>query len=244
MIYWDSRGGPLQILQITLTGFIYHCYRAWTLVGGHRLVDHMIVVGASSLRRTLDYLPYDLRVKYRRFTFAKSGLSLNPNNVSKLKKLQWLLRNGSLKSREIILWHDVTNNSITKHPKNFNTKCSPEQLTEIITNFQHQIAAIIYIRRDGTPHIFEKLRKTKPLIIDAIKRLLPKQKQNDIDTVAALSKLHPPPSLELKLLNKVFSKRHNLRSLVLQQRSKSRVRPTKSKRAAAKKKQAAQSSSH
>ena len=42
----------------------------------------MIVVGASSLRRTLDYLPYDLRVKYRRFTFAKSGLSLNPNNVN------------------------------------------------------------------------------------------------------------------------------------------------------------------
>ena len=239
LIYWDSRGGPLHLLQI-----IYLCYRSWTLVGGHRLVDHMIVVGASSLRRTLDYLPYDLRVKYRRFTFTKSGLSLNPNNVSKLKKLQWLLRNGSLKSREIILWHDVINNSITKHPKNFNTKCSPEQLTEIITNFQHQIAAIIYIRRDGTPHIFEKLRKTKPLIIDAIKRLLPKQKQNDIDTVVALSKLHPPPSLELKLLNKVLSKRHNLRSLVLQQRSKSRVRPTKSKRAAAKKKQAAQSSSH
>ena len=232
------------LLQITLTGLIYHCYRSWTLVGGHRLVNHMIVVGASSLRRTLDYLPYDLRVKYRRFTFAKSGLSLNPNNVSKLKKLQWLLRNGFLKSREIILWHDVINNSITKNPKNFNTKCSPEQLTEIITNFQHQIAAIIYIRRDGTPHIFEKLRKTKPLIIDAIKRLLSKQKQNDIDTVVALSKLHPPPSLELKLLNKVLSKRHNLRSLVLQQRSKSRKRPTKSKRAAAKKKQAAQSSSH
>ena len=115
--------------------------------------------------------------------------------MSKLKKLQWLLRNGSLKSREIILWHDVINNSITKHPKNFNTKCSPEQLTEIITNFQHQIAAIIHIRRDGTPHIFEKLRKTKPLIINAIKRLLPKQKQNDIDTGVALSKLHPPPSL-------------------------------------------------
>ena len=138
----------------------------------------------------------------------------------------------------------MINNKITKHPKTFNTKCSPEQLTEIITKFQHQIAAIIYIRRDGTPHIFEKLRKTKPLIIDAIKRLLPKQKQNDIDTVVALSKLHPPPSLELKLLNKVLSKRHNLRSLVLQQRPKSRVRPTKSKRAAAKKKQAAQSSSH
>ena len=205
----------------------------------------MIVVGASSLRRTLDYLPYDLRVKYRRFNFAKSGLSLNPNNVCKLKKLQWLLRNGSLKSREIILWHDVINNSITKHPKNFNRKFSPEQLTEITTNFQHQIAAIIYIRQDGTNHIFEKLRKTKPLTIDAIKRLLPKQKQNDIDTVVALSKLHhPPPSLELKLLNKVLSKRHNLRSVVLQQRSKSRVRPTKSKRAAAKKQQAAQSSSH
>ena len=109
-------------------------------MGGHRLLDHLFVVGASSLRRTLDYLPYDLRVNNRRFTFAKSGLSLNPNNVSKLKKLQWLLRNGSLKSREIILWHDVINNSITKHPKNFNTKCSPEQLTEIITNFQHQIA--------------------------------------------------------------------------------------------------------
>ena len=69
-------------------------------------MDQLIVIGASSLRRTLDYLPYDLRVKYRRFSFAKSGLSLNPNNVSKLKKLQWLLRN------------DVINNSITKHPKN------------------------------------------------------------------------------------------------------------------------------
>ena len=111
----------------------------------------MIVVGASSFRRTLDYLPYDLRVKYRRLIFAKlGGLSLNSNDVSKLKKLQWLLRNGSLKSREIILRHDVINNSITKHPKNFNTKCSSEQLTEIITNFQHQIAAIIYIRRNGT----------------------------------------------------------------------------------------------
>ena len=156
-------------MQITLTGLFYHCYRSWTLVGGHRLVDHMIVVGARSLRRTLDYLPYDIRVKYRRFTFAKLGLSLNPNNVSKFKKLQWFFRNGSLESREIILWHDVINNSITENPKIFNTKCSPEQLTEIITNFQHQIAAIIYIRRDGPLHIFEKLRRTRPLIIDAIK---------------------------------------------------------------------------
>ena len=133
----------------------------------------------------------------------------------------------------------MINNSIIKHPKNFNTTCSPEQLTEIITNFQHQKAAIIDIRQDGTPFIFEKLRKTKPFIIDAIKRLPPKQKQNDIATVVALSKLHPPPSLELKLLNKVLSKLHNLRSLVLQQRLKSRVRPTKPKRTPAKKKQAA-----
>ena len=77
----------------------------------------MIVVGASSLRKTIDYLPYDRRVKYRRFTIAKSGLSLNPNNVSKFKKLQWLLRNGSIKSREILLWHDVINKSTTKHPQ-------------------------------------------------------------------------------------------------------------------------------
>ena len=152
LIYLDGRGGPLQI---TLTGLFYHCYHSWTLVGVHRLVDHMIVNGASSLRRTLDYLPYDLKVKYRRFNFAKSGLILNPTNVSKFKKLQWLLRKGSLKSRETILWHDVINNCITKHPKNFNTKCSPEQLTEIITNFQHQICDHIHSSRQYRSHLWK-----------------------------------------------------------------------------------------
>ena len=142
------------------------------------------------------------------------------------KNLPWLLRGGCLKSEQIVLWHDVINNSLTKHPKKYNTKCTIDQIQGILRKFQPRIRAIAYTRRLGTPFIFDDLRKQDILVIDVIKQLIPKQKAKDFDLV-----LDPSTSTDAKVLKKLFDKQPNLKPLVQKKRSKTRKRLKKQRRA-------------
>ena len=136
----------------------------------------VLVIGASSLRAALDKLPYKQRENLLIRTRSINSLTLNPNSRSKSKKLQWLLRHGCLKrDRDIIIWHDIINNSITTHSSNSQTKLTPEQLITVLQEFQPQIAGIIYFRRVGTPCMFESLRKLDTLVVDALAKLISKQ---------------------------------------------------------------------
>ena len=191
----------------------------------------VLVIGASSLRAALDKLPYKQRKSLLIRTMSINSLTLNPNSRSKSKNLQWLLRHGCLKrERDIIIWHDIINNSITTHSSNSQTKLTPEQLVTVLQEFQPQIAGIIYFRRVGTPFIFESLRKLDTLVVDALAKLISKQRKNSLDFVLDVSQEHINPKIEIHLLKEVHRARNDLKALVRQQRSITRVAPTNEER--------------
>ena len=77
----------------------------------------VFLLGASSLLSAYNMLNY--RKKINGPFFAAPGLSLN--HKDKLKNVNYLLQNkhGKLnRKRDVVLWHDVINNSITPHKSN------------------------------------------------------------------------------------------------------------------------------
>ena len=71
------------------------------------------VVAASSLFHSLNILRPAEKAELDELVYAESGLSLNPHTVRKRQNLQTLLEEHPLVDKEIILWHDVLNNSLS-----------------------------------------------------------------------------------------------------------------------------------
>ena len=66
--------------------------------------------------------------------------------------------------KEIILWHDVLNNSLSKHRTNANTLYPLDDLITYLQSKRHRFKAIIYCRRTRTTDIFDSLMRTGILI--------------------------------------------------------------------------------
>ena len=80
------------------------------------------VIGASSLKRALQNLDFDNRNTLGNFITAIPSLSLNPFVQSDTLKLSFLLDHGILKNtNQLVIWHDILNNSLTPHKSNNNT---------------------------------------------------------------------------------------------------------------------------
>ena len=48
-------------------------------------------------------------------------------------------------------WHDVINNSLSKHRSNNYKQLTPESLIEILKDYKNKIPIIIYVHRQNTP---------------------------------------------------------------------------------------------
>ena len=124
-----------------------------------------MIVAASSLYHSLKDLEQEERRETQQKVYAVPGLSLNHNTLNRGKDLRLLLEQQPLASKQIIIWHDVLNNSIFSHRTNNYT---PGPLDELLANLKskrRQISGIVYCRRTGTPDIFEDLRKTEIIVI-------------------------------------------------------------------------------
>ena len=72
------------------------------------------VIGARSLKRALQNLGFDNRNTLGNFITAIPSLSLNPHVQSHTLKLSFLLDHGILKNtNQLVIWHDILNNSLT-----------------------------------------------------------------------------------------------------------------------------------
>ena len=188
----------------------------------------VFVVGASSLRNALLAAPYKLQKQLRTRAFAASGLSLNPLATS-LKKFQVLLTGGSLSAKsDLVLWHDLINNTLSPHRSNGNKASSVDELLNILSQYKDKISAIVYTKRGGVPNVLKSLFLSKILIIDVEKYLLSPRKRKNPYFRKQFNRLHPCHQLELKLLLTVLRHRKNLKGL-LKNRSKAR-RPSQKKR--------------
>ena len=112
--YWGSRGGPL-------------------IFSAQRQMVH--ILGASSLSRVIEKFDNSKRTLKKTIT-AILGLSFNQNNKNDLKVISTLLPKERLlkisRKEKFIIWHDAVNNSLSRHPSNFNTRLTPKQLQRIL----------------------------------------------------------------------------------------------------------------
>ena len=189
----------------------------------------VFIIGASSLDRILNSIPYRQQKLFRHCCYSLPGLSFNNNAKNSLKVLQNLLNRGILsRSRDLIIWHDIINNSISAHRSNNNEPCTTSQLIEILSQWQARIKAIVYCQRSGTVNIRKKLFGTGIVIIDAKTKLISHRKQKDAFILSELKRIHPKVDLEYKLLSTVW--RHRSFLSKFKPEKKNRKKPSKEKR--------------
>ena len=179
----------------------------------HAFITNYIVVitGASSLCRTLDYIPYKNKKLFVRSCFTVPGLSFNDKAINRHKILQNLLTRGSLsKVIFIIIWHDVINKSISPHRSNNYQPSSIDQLKENLLLFKDRIKAIVYCRRLGTGDIKRRLFGSQIIIIDAVRKLISHKKSKDSTILSHMRQVHPSAALEFKLLSVVWNHRNHV----------------------------------
>ena len=113
----------------------------------------MFVLGASSLDDALLSLNKWTQKQLIKSVLAIRGLSLNPFATNARKTVLFYLNN-SLKSQQVILWHDVFNNSVSSHSSNNNRLLAPPNLlktfSSIVTKFWRSFIVNVVAFRTST----------------------------------------------------------------------------------------------
>ena len=172
------------------------------------------VVTASSLYHSLklyhcQQLSNPKKEQFLPKILAIPGLSLNPSTTKPQKNLASLLCRAFLaEKRQVVVWHDIINNSINSHRTNNYRACTAEELAEILKALTN-ISAFVYCQRNGTPEIRNQLISSGILVIPIKKCLISKRKRRT-ELVNEYQALHQDVQLELKSLRIAFEHKNNL----------------------------------
>ena len=178
----------------------------------------VFILVASSLHHAIKTLLQALQEHYKKGIFLLPGLSLNPNAVIVRKTAQFQLSHFLRDKKRLVIWHDVVNNSISRHRSNNNKPLTPSQLIAVLEEYQDRIEAIVYCPREGTPDIYDQLTRSTQVTIHIVKDIVSKRKQKDPSLLKEYRALDQKPALELKTLTIVLAHKNNLRSLITRSR--------------------------
>ena len=98
----------------------------------------VFIIAASSLHHSVNILPLNLQ-KHLDDTFkAVPGLSFNLNANNRQKTVQNLFSNSPkcMIEKNLLIWHDVINNSLSKHRSNNDNPLTPESVIEILKEYK------------------------------------------------------------------------------------------------------------
>ena len=189
------------------------------------------ILAASSLHHAIETVNSEQQKAINEKVYSIPGLSLNINAKNPQKIVQNLIEKDFKDEKELIIWHDVINNSICKHKSNFYRALSVIDLVNVLKSYQHRIRALVYCQRNRTPDIFLQLKETNILVLNIEKDFISLRKQKDLDHLQNLKALHQSPDLELKHLNLVLKYEDDLSQITVRSRPK---RPSKRARKAIK----------
>lgn len=153
------------------------------------------IFGASSLFYTIENLNGGL-LKRREYLTASKGLSIIAHSKNNIQKQLKLKKFEGVRNLRILIWHDVINNSLSRHPSNHNRPLSPEQLITAIRNLPCQIQGVIYCEREGCPEVFEILQANFTTV-HAVRHTFSRRKLT-ATLIQEYRQLHPPIPLEEK----------------------------------------------
>ena len=78
------------------------------------------------------------------------------------------------------MWHDVVNNSLLRHRSNNNKPFTPLQFIAVLEMYQERIEAVVCRPREGTPDIYNQLKRSTLVTIHIVKHILSSGKQKDL----------------------------------------------------------------
>ena len=193
----------------------------------------MHIFGASSFAAAIQSLPGGVFSRRQHLT-ALPGLHLNNLSAKFPQKtlqfqLHQLLRlrhttKSPLSRLQIIIWHDVINNSLTPHSSNYHNPLSPQALVHTLSALPCDIVAIVYCQRTGSPDIFHLLQQSF-LVLHPVKHLLSHRKQYNPSIVQRYRLLHLDIKIELHIFFLLSRHLHKLASL-----PKKKCRPNNERR--------------
>ena len=184
----------------------------------------MHIFGASSFAAAIQCLPSGV---FRRRQHLTALPSLHLNHLSAIfpqKTLQFQLHQllrlrhttKSPPSRlQIIIWHDVSNNSLTLHSSDYHNPVSPEALVHTLSALPCDIVAIVYCQRTGSADVFPLLRQSflVLLVLHPVKHLLSHRKQHNLSIIQQHRLLPLDIKIELHMFFLHSPHLHNLTSL-------------------------------
>ena len=195
----------------------------------------VFILGASSLSHALDKLSN----KHRQILqnsgnsyVAIPGLSISPYANRPQKQAHCYLNpvNGIYRHRtDIVLWHDLINNSLTRRPRTNDRVLNESELVVEIKTFKKNINCLVYCQRKGAPDVNNALKNSGILTLNIIKDLLSPQKQRDPAELAKYTLLHQAPRTEWKTFFTIRINSGNLRRLLTKKHPK-RLNPRDVKR--------------
>ena len=131
--------------------------------------------------------------------------------------------------RQVVVWHDIINNSFNSHRTNNYRACIAEELTEILKTLTI-ISAIVCCQRNGTPDIKNQLIRSGILVIPITKCLISKRKRRT-ELVNEYQALHEDVQLELKSLRIVFEHQDKMPAVLSKLRSNTKKKSQSRRRA-------------
>ena len=147
------------------------------------------------------------------------GIFFNRNTKNRLKNAQNLLVKGRLSTKtNIVVWHDLINNSIPSYKSNNYRPSSVQKLTNYLTTNINKFEALVYCQRTGTPDIFKELLSTGILVLRVTKHLISKRKAKT--QLGHYIVLHQELAREIKSLDIVLRHQGNLKALLKKRKGK------------------------
>ena len=195
----------------------------------------VFILAASSLHHSLETLTREEKEQLKNKIYSIPGLSLNPKTKNPKKVVQNLLSKDLAEKNDIVIWHDVLNNSISQHDSNNFCSLSVPDLIEVLKGFQDKLCALVYCHRYRTPDIFEQLKVLEAdlhvKVFNIVRDFISPRKQKDAELLKKFKALHQSPELELKNLDFLLRKENDLSVITEKSRPK---RPSKRARNAIK----------
>ena len=146
-----------------------------------------------------------------------------------------LLSKDPAEKTDIIIWHDLLNNSISKHESNIYRALTVPQLIEILQSIENKLRALVYCHRFRTPNIYQTLKElensTNIKVFSIVKHFISTRKQKDTDFLKKLKALHQSPEIEIKHIDFILRNESELDAITDKSRPK---RPSKRTRKAIK----------
>ena len=90
--------------------------------------------------------------------------------------MQFILKHFFPYRRDLVIWHDVLNFSISQHVSINYTSLTPQELVNTLNQFRSKVAALLYCRRDCTKDIYGFLKR-QFFTISILKDIISKQER-------------------------------------------------------------------